>query len=215
MAKTEIIKTKGSWNEVLNDCRSTVGKQSTEKEPSSEFKKRILIAEHSPIRDISIKWEWKNIKSWIATHFSRHKWECFIRTQRTDRTGIDRNKLSQGELVTFVGEANTQNLIDTMRKRLCCQAADETREYAEDLKIMLHAYQPEISDVLVPNCIYRGGCPEMKMCERKLWANFLQWGYGKYVDVRKMNIEDRYKMYNTWFREEWCNRCGGAENENS
>ena len=132
---TKILKIKGDWNEVLNDSRATVGKKFLTKEPSDDFKKKILISEHSTIRSISIKWVWKGLKSWIATHFSRHKWECFIRTQRTDRTGIDRDQLPQGALVDFVGEANTQHVIDTSRKRLCFQASKETREAWEDLKI--------------------------------------------------------------------------------
>lgn len=54
--KTEILKIKGDWIEVASDCRSTVGKPPLDHEPSVDFKKKILIAEHSPIRDISVKW---------------------------------------------------------------------------------------------------------------------------------------------------------------
>ena len=158
---TEIKKIKGSWEEVVDDCRATVGKPPLGHEPSEDFKRRILIAEHGPIRTISVKWMWNGIKSWIATHWSRHKWECCISTQRSDRTGIPRDKLTQDAPVNFVGEANVQALIDTMRKRLCSQAAPETRCYAEDFKAKLHEIQPEIADVLVPNCVYRCGCPEL------------------------------------------------------
>ena len=38
--KTRIIKIKGDWNEVLNDCRFTVGKNDLLKEPSDKFKKQ-------------------------------------------------------------------------------------------------------------------------------------------------------------------------------
>ena len=88
-----ILGIKGNWKEVVDDCRSTVNKPALNKEPSESFKKAILIAEHSPIRDIRIRWKWDNIKSWVATHWSRHKWECFIQTQRSDRTGVQRDKL--------------------------------------------------------------------------------------------------------------------------
>lgn len=84
---TEIKKIKGSWEEVVDDCRATVGKPPLGHEPSEDFKRRILIAEHGPIRTISVKWAWHGIKSWIATHWSRHKWECCISTQRSDRCG--------------------------------------------------------------------------------------------------------------------------------
>ena len=52
--KTEILKIKGDWVEVASDCRSTVGKPPLDHEPSVDFKRKILIAEHSPIRDISV-----------------------------------------------------------------------------------------------------------------------------------------------------------------
>lgn len=191
--KTEIIKIKGDWQEVVDDCRTTVGKESLGKEPSKKFKREILISEHSPIRDISVKWRWANMPHWVTVHWVRHKWEKFVRTQRTDRTGVDRTKLPQDEPQDFTGEANAQHLIDTMRKRLCYTASPETRQYAEDFKAALHEQQPEISDVLVPNCIYRCGCPEIKTCE---------W-YGKmvvkYPKLASTNIQERYDAYNKIF----------------
>lgn len=191
--KTKIIKIKGDWNEVLNDCRSTVGKSPLSKQPSVDFKKKILIAEHSPIRDISIKWIWDNIKSFCATHWSRHKWECFIKTQRTDRAGVSRDELPQSAPVTFTGDANIQHLIDTARKRLCFQADPETRQYMEDLKRVIHEHEPEIANVLCPNCIYRCGCPEPEMCGQKFFANFIK----KHGVIA--NIQDRYDAYNNDF----------------
>lgn len=195
--KTNILKVKGDWQEVVDDSRSTVGKLPLGKEPSKEFKRKILIAEHSPIRDIVIKWKWGNIKSWVATHWVRHKWECYVKTQRTDRTGINRDELPQSALVDFTGEANAQNLIDTMRKRLCYQASTETREYAEDLKESIHDVEPEISDALVPNCVYRGLCPELNPCG--LWDNLSKrWAKEQICDWK-----ERYRLYNEYF---WSNR---------
>ena len=192
--ETEITKIKGDWREVLTDCRATVGKEALDKEPSEQFKRAILIAEHSPIRDIIIKWRWNNIKSWIATHWVRHKWECFVKTQRTDRTGINRDELPQSALVTFTGEANVQHLIDTWRKRLCHQAAPETRQYAEDFKMALHDVQPEIADALVPNCVYRCGCPEMQSCG--YWDKLM---VSSHSCLNTCSIRRRYAIYNDLF----------------
>lgn len=194
--ETKILKIKGDWEEVVNDCRATVGKDELGHEPSETFKKSILIAEHSPIRDIRVRWFWKDIKSWIATHWSRHKWECFIKTQRTDRTGVDRNNLQQDAPVNFTGEANVQHLIDTMRKRLCFQASPETRKYAEDFKVSLRSVEPEISDVLVPNCVYRCGCPEQAECPVKFWENAMLHTNGR---ITSSDIQDRYNVYNRLF----------------
>lgn len=194
--KTEILRIKGDWQEVVNDCRATVGKDSLGKEPSVTFKRKILISEHSPIRDIQIKWRWDNIKSWVATHWTRHKWECFVRTQRTDRTGIDRDELPQAAPVSFTGDANTQSLIDTMRKRLCRQASIDTRHYAEDLKIAVHDIEPEISDVLVPNCVYRCGCCELQPCG--YWEKLVSETNGS---IMTPDIQERYDLYNSIFWE--------------
>ena len=191
--KTEIFKIKGDWQEVVNDCRATVGKGELGKNPSIQFKKEILISEHSPIRDISFKWIWKNIPSWVATHFSRHKWECFIKTQRSDRTGTVRDKLPQDAPVNFTGDANTQQLIDTARKRLCRLASRETRKYMEDLKTTIRSPEPEISDVLVPNCIYRCGCPEPNGCG---WYGIMVKDFPKLAST---NIQERYDEYNRLF----------------
>lgn len=197
---TEILKRKGDWEEVVNDCRTTVGKDELGKEPSRKFKRSILIAEHSPIRDIIIKWRWPNMPHWVTVHWVRHKWEKFVRTQRTDRTGIPREKLPQDEPQTFVGEANTQHLIDTWRKRLCYQASPETRAYAEDFKIKLHEIEPEIADVLVPHCVYRGGCPEINKCG--MWEAFVKWCNEQNVPIQNASIQTRYDFYNEWFKKE-------------
>ena len=195
--KSEIIKIKGDWEDVVNDCRATVGKAELGKEPSKAFKRSILISEHSPIRSIAVKWRWRNIPSWVATHFSRHKWECFIKTQRTDRTGTNRDKLSQDAPVNFTGDANAQNLIDTARKRLCRLASRETRLYMEDLKESISNVEPEISDVLVPNCIYRCGCPESTNClGATKWYNEMVKRFPKLAST---DIQERYDEYNRIF----------------
>lgn len=135
---------------------------------------------------------------WVTVHWVRHKWECFVRTQRSDRTGIQRDKLPQDEPQTFTGEANSQSLIDTWRKRLCFQASPETRRYAENFKMTLREQELELSDVLVPNCVYRGGCPEISGCG--LWAKFCSDMKRNGVqDFASISIQERYDLYNQWF----------------
>ena len=67
-----------SWKDVLNDSRSTVSKEALDKEPSTKFKRALLIAMHSTIRNLTVRWKWLDIPSFCATHFSRHKFEKFI-----------------------------------------------------------------------------------------------------------------------------------------
>ena len=200
--KTEIIKIKGDWQEVVDDCRATVAKPPLGREPGEEWKTNILIAEHEPIRDIWVKWKWRGIKYWIAMHWKTHIWPSRVNTQRSDRTGVERDKKPQDSPVDFTGDANCQHLIDTMRKRLCGCASKETREYAEDFKQELYDALPELSDVLVPNCVYRCGCPEMRSCG--MWHAFRNWCIkerGCAFDG-SLTIKERYDMYNDWFYDE-------------
>lgn len=197
------------WRRVKNHCRTTDNKDFTEKDASDKFKRQLLISEHSPIRLLEFDWSWKGIKYWLSTEWSRHKFEKFISTQRDDRLKdeMSRDDKPQSALVNFDGYANMQNLIDAWRKRLCYQAADEARELAEDFKVALHETHPIESDVLVPNCIYRCGCPEFKTCG--YFNKFLTWalrhGY-EFTDL--LNPHDRYRIYNEFFYE---NRKDGNE----
>ena len=70
--KVKLINIKGTWEEVVNRARTTVGKEELGKEPSDKFKRKILMAEHSPIRGLIYCFKITNLKSWVATHFVRH-----------------------------------------------------------------------------------------------------------------------------------------------
>lgn len=197
MGRTEILKIKGDWEEVVNDCRATVKKPPLGKEPSADFKRRILMAEHSPIRDITVKFRWNYIPYWVAMHWKTHHWESRVNSQRNDRQKeYDRTKAPQDVPVDFIGDANVQSLIDTWRKRLCRQAAPETRRYAEDFKETLYEQEPEIASVLVPNCVYRGFCPEMYPCG--WWDTFAT----RLCREDLLDGQKRYAKYNEWFAEQ-------------
>lgn len=148
---------------------------------------------------LEFDWTWNNIKYWVSTEWSRHKFEKFISTQRNDRLKdkISRDKKPQDALVRFDGYANMQNLIDTWRKRLCYQATKEARELAEDFKIELHKTHPHESNVLVPNCVYRGGCPEFQSCS--YYQAFLNYCLENTIVIN--TLQQRYDAYNRFFYE--------------
>jgi hypothetical protein len=192
---TTITKIDADWVDVKNECRNTVNKEPTENIPSSDFKMRLLISEHSPIRLIRVKWRWKSIKSWITVHFARHwlGWDKWIGTRRRDRTGFNRDELEQGELIPMNVCANAQALINVSRSRLCKQAAPETRGYMGDVKAAIFEYESELSNSMVPNCVYRGCCPEFSPCG--FWENLTK-------NMSKEEIVDwdsRYRVYNKSF----------------
>lgn len=66
--KVELLNIKGTYEEVANRARTTVSKGELGKEPSDKFKRKILMAEHSPIRGRVFCFKIKDLKSWVATH---------------------------------------------------------------------------------------------------------------------------------------------------
>lgn len=155
-----------TWPKVKRSARTTISREGEGAYPSDSWKKTILLAEHSPIRRIRFSWKWKDLKSWISAHFVRHKIgiEHWVTTQRTDRTGIARDKLPQDALVSHECEADAQALIFISRRRLCTQAASETRAAWQEVKDKVAEVDPVLASVMVPECVYRGFCPEFHSC---------------------------------------------------
>lgn len=224
--KTEFNYISDDWKRVKNHCRRTDNKDFTENEATETFKKKLLLSEHSPIRLLEFDWTWGNIKYWLSTEWSRHKFEKFISTSRDDRYIKDgenetpfgyidvwdnltkskityapntRDDIPEKFNVNFDGYANMQNLIDAWRKRLCACADPQAVELAEDFKIELHKTHPIEADVLVPQCIYRWGCSEFSTCGKI--HKFIKWCEDNNKHLDPINIQNRYDLYNEWFYE--------------
>ena len=154
------------WPKVKRSARTTISREGEGLYPADSWKKTMLLAEHSPIRRIRFGWKWIDLKSWISVHFVRHKHgiEHWVTTQRTDRTGVDRDASRQDAKVSHECEANAQALIFISRRRLCSQASKETREAWKEVREVVRKEDPILASVMVPECIYRGFCPEFKSC---------------------------------------------------
>ena len=154
------------WTKVKRSARTTISRQGSGNYPTDSWKKTILLAEHSPIRRIKFSWQWANLKSWVSVHFVRHKFgiEHWVSTQRTDRTGVNRDEKTQDAPVLHECEANAQALIFISRRRLCNQASVDTREAWNEVKEKVKSVDPVLASVMVPECIYRGFCPEFYSC---------------------------------------------------
>ena len=157
------------WKRALNAARRTIGKEPLNKEPSKSWRAKMLLAEHSPIRLVEFEWTWKDIMQWVTTHLVRHHEGCekFVHTQRGDRRAIldeynvsSRNELPQGATNDMDMTANAQALISISRKRLCNCASKETREAWKQVQDAIREVDPVMADKMVPECIYRGFCPE-------------------------------------------------------
>ena len=164
---------KPDWKRVVNAARRTVGKKPIDKEPSDEFKRKILLAEHSPIRLLEYDFTWEDIMQFVTTHIVRHHEGCekFVHTQRGDRRDLlkeygvtDRRKLPQGALNEMDMTCNAQAFINISRKRLCSCASAETREAWKLVIEFLREIDPILAEKCVPECLYRGFCPEFDRC---------------------------------------------------
>lgn len=163
------IKQVTNWKRVLNAARATIGKDLTDKEPSPTFKAGILLAEHSPIRLLEYDFGWKKIRQWVTTHLVRHHEGCekFVHTQRGDRRELpcERDYLLQGSKNDMDMSCNAQAMINISRKRLCSRASKETREAWTLVINELSKIDPILAYKCVPECVYRGFCPEwIKSC---------------------------------------------------
>lgn len=164
--KLKFLKVKGTWREVADAARTTIRREEGEGEPSARWKKRILLAEHSPIRKLCFNWKWLDLPYWVSVHFVRHKYgiEHFVSTQRTDRTGEDRTAKTQDAPVVHECFANAQAVMFISRRRLCGQASPQTREAWKAVVAEIAKVEPEVAACCVPECVYRGFCPEFKPC---------------------------------------------------
>lgn len=184
-----------NWKKIKSACMTTISKQAGEKEPTDEWKKKLLICQHSPIRRGVISWKWESIPYAISTHFARHHEGCekFVGTQRDDRTGVDRNSRSQMNPVPMEMDANIQALINISERRLCTCADPITKKYWEAVVEAIREYDSNISWALVPQCVRCGACIE-PFSNCKFYENLM-----KDVSLEdQQNIMKRYDIYNEY-----------------
>ena len=154
------------WMKIKSACMTTISKEAG-KEPTQEWKRKLLLCEHSPIRRGTISWKFDEIPYCISTHFVRHHEgvEKWVRTERADRTEIkDRSQRSQMDMVPMEMEANIQAIINISRKRLCTSADPLTIKYWKAVLEAIKEYDEDIYWACVPECVRCGGCPEYKSC---------------------------------------------------
>lgn len=172
--EVKIIKTVG-WDVAMGDALWTVHKEYNGKEPSDTWKAKACIAEHSMLADVRFIVELKGIPCWVSQHLARHdvfashhlretKDIHYVATQRTDRTGVDRNKLPQDTPVDHRMSLSAKDFITISRLRLCTCASKETREVWNAILNELAKTEPVLAKLCVRNCVYRGFCPEFTTC---------------------------------------------------
>lgn len=160
--EVKIVKWDVDWLEIKNLCRTTISMGDSTVEPTKEWKRKLLLAEHSPLRHSLITVEIKDIPYYVSTHLVRHHVgvEKYISTSREDRTGVDRTKRKQTDPVTMRLDLNIQSLINISRKRLCNQADKQTILVWTMILEAVKEYDEDIYWACVPEGIRSCGCPE-------------------------------------------------------
>jgi hypothetical protein len=156
-----------SWTDVLNAARFTQRKEPRSGEPSVAWKKKIIKAEHSPLRCLMFNIDFYDIPNYVSVHLVRHVHaQPFVSTSRPDIDGkqIPREEQKKTDPVNMRLFLNAQEIINISRVRLCHRAEQKTREIWRDVISLLYSLEPELASACVPNCVYRGHCPEIKSC---------------------------------------------------
>lgn len=192
--KTTITNFNVNWLAIKSACMTTISKRAG-KEPDDEWKKKLLVCQHSPIRRGIISWKWEEIPYAISTHFARHHEGCekFISTSRTDRTNVDRNERSQMDYVSMEMDANIQALLNISERRLCTCADPITRKYWQAVLEEIKKYDENIAWAMQPQCVVKGGCCE-PFSNCKYFDNFAK----RLTKEELLDIKTRYDKHNEY-----------------
>ena len=156
-----------SWTDVLNAARFTQRLPLKSGEPSISWKKKIIKAEHSPLRCLMFNIDFYDIPNYVSVHLVRHiHAQPFVSTSRPDIDGkqIPREEQRKTDPVNMRLFLNAQEIINISKVRLFTKAEAKTREIWRQVVEELRKTEPELANACVPSCFYRGHCPEIKSC---------------------------------------------------
>lgn len=162
-----VVRRVTSWKEVLNAARFTQRKPEVDHEPSDEFKQKMIKAEHSPLRCLQFTIDFYDIPYYTSVHMCRHVHaQPFVSTSRPDINGQmkPRDEQKKSDPVNMRLLVNAQEIINISRVRLCSKAEGTTRMLWMKAIRELVKIEPFLANACVPNCLYRGFCPEIKPC---------------------------------------------------
>jgi hypothetical protein len=125
---------------------------------------RIYKCEHSPMRTQMFVIEMYSVPTFVSVHFVRHKHgvEHYVKSNRDDRGG--EKDAGRWEPVNHMMLCNAQSLVNMARKRLCFQAHTETVKAMVAIREAIEQVDPTLAKYMVPECMYRNGCHELKPC---------------------------------------------------
>lgn len=159
----------GEPRHVADAARTTISMENGDKVVTPQYMRKMYMCEHSPIRIMTYNVILKNVPYAYAMHLVRHNigFTPYVSTQRDDRTEDARPRKDKGQeeyvMLRFIG--NAQAIINISRKRLCTGASIETRLIWKAVLFEIAKYDKPLVDSCVPECVYRGFCPEFYPCK--------------------------------------------------
>ena len=156
-----------NWDLVYDAARATQAKVRSYKQPSDEWKRKMMVAPHSPIRCLNFFIQMR-VPYFVSVHLVRHhegvQW--FIGSQRNDRqSNYDRRAARQDTPVLCTFFINAEALRFISRRRLCMKASQETRQTWQTVVDAIGKIEPIVAEFCKPECWWCGGnCPELRPC---------------------------------------------------
>ncbi|MBV5310806.1 hypothetical protein [Chromatium okenii] len=119
--------------------------------------------EHSPIRTQLFWIEMSRIPTFVSVHLVRHSIGVthYVESNRDDKGGKDTGRNMPVNHAMLI---NAQALMAMARKRLCSNAHVDTMRVMGRIKVAVADVDPDLAKAMVPDCVYRGGCHELKSC---------------------------------------------------
>lgn len=191
--KVTVKKYNVDWLDIKNACRQTISMGDSKIDPNDEWKRKLLITRHSPLRLGTILIQIEDIPFYVMGHLVRHNIGCtpFVSTSREDRTGISREDRKQTDLVSMQIVCNIESLMNISEKRLCTCADKETIKVWKEVLKAIKEYDENIYWSCVPSCVRAGGCIE-EFSECNFYNNLMKDA----TKEEQMILVKRYDKYN-------------------
>lgn len=158
--------TEKDWFRAKQCALVTVGENALTS-PTEEWKEKLIVSRHSPLRTLVFTFYIEDIPSWVSVHLCRHiHTQPYVKSQRNDRQSeYDRNKAPQDAPVNMIWEMNAEEFLVIMNKRLCNKTAKETKDVIYKMKNLVDKSNPEFTNHMIQMCEYHGNkCYEFESC---------------------------------------------------
>ena len=182
---------------ILKDTNCiTIGKRAIKERKETfteavDYYKKMFIAEHSSIEWIDFRIVDDECRGDVASHIVRQTKShprFAVQSSRPDWNDGEPRKSLDKTIIKFTSKWNTLSFMQMCRQRLCTRASEVDRIWIKKvLSIMKNSKNPyfvALSKCCVPNCVYRGGCPELEPCP-----------FNRFFFDNNISIDKRYFVY--------------------